>query len=427
MSPFGPPCPTVAAGPSPLLDGVDRRAPDRIDATHEGEPGRASTRRGNVGSSEADRPEVSRLRRPGSHSARPGGHLSVTLGSVGLRAKHGRRIVVGLVFLCSCTSATTLSRDIENHSTSASPSCGPRVGSVATPPSPGASATATSAQPLRGHLAFARAASPGGQLDLYVARADGSDPVRIAGSKEYEEYSPTWSADGSRLAFRVGRPHGDDQPDIWAVDRDGSNPVNLTNTPENTEWSPAWSPDGSQIAYYGGQNANGAGDIFVMRPDGSNKRNITMGKLPGSSEYPSWSPDGNDMAFIHYTLEEGNFEIWVMNADGSCPVDVTNDPAADEWPAWSPDGTKIAFASNRDGSNDIFLIDPNGANPVNLTNTADLDESFPAWTPDGSIGFVRYHGQRKAEVWVMDRDGSHAVPLPGAAGYELGPMAWTGA
>ena len=64
-----------------------------------------------------------------------------------------------------------------------------------------------------------------------------------------------------------------------------------------------------------------------------------------------------------------------MNADGGGLVQLTSDhpPAVnDESPSWSPDGTKIAFASNRDESYDIYVMDTDGENPVQLTPEVEL-------------------------------------------------------
>src|SRR5579859_3882472 len=53
---------------------------------------------------------------------------------------------------------------------------------------------------------------------------------------------------------------------------------------------------------------------------------------------------------------DGNNEIYVMNPDGSNPVRLTNNPANDTDPAWSPDGTRLAFDSNRSGSLEIWAM-----------------------------------------------------------------------
>jgi Tol biopolymer transport system component len=58
-----------------------------------------------------------------------------------------------------------------------------------------------------------------------------------------------------------------------------------------------------------------------------------------------------------------------MNAKGSNLIQLTgNTETADLVPAWSPNGTKIALTSTRDGDAEIYVMDPDGSYPVNITN-----------------------------------------------------------
>ena len=76
---------------------------------------------------------------------------------------------------------------------------------------------------------------------------------------------------------------------------------------------------------------------------------------------------------------DGNDEIYVMNADGTNPVNLTNNPAEDRGPPiWSPDGTQIFFGSNRDGNFEVYVMNADGSNPVNLTNNP-AEDNFPSW------------------------------------------------
>jgi hypothetical protein len=69
-----------------------------------------------------------------------------------------------------------------------------------------------------------------------------------------------------------------------------------------------------------------------------------------------------------------------MNADGTGQSNITNNAASDEEPTWSPDGTKIAFGTDRDGNQEVYVVNPDGSNPTDLSNAANADFR-PNWQP----------------------------------------------
>ena len=110
---------------------------------------------------------------------------------------------------------------------------------------------------------------------------------------------------------------------------------------------------------------------------------------------------------IFGTYREGNHELYLMNPDGSEQVNITNHRAADVSGVWSPTGEQILFASNRDrfpGSLDLYLMDADGKNVRPMFEKSE-DRRYPAWSPDGKqIAYKRFDGGVRY-VYIATSDG----------------------
>jgi len=227
------------------------------------------------------------------------------------------------------------------------------------------------------------------------------------------DFDPTWSPDGTRIAFRTQRDGNDE---IYVMNADGTCQINLTNQPAD-DWSPAWSPDGTKIAYAHFFDGNPYSDIAVINIDGSGLKRLTT----SSGEYPAWSPDGTRIAFA--SPRAGNYDIYVMNADGSAQTQLTNDPAYEMSPVWSPDGTQIAFDTQSDlwppkeigigPEFEIHVINADGTDNTRLTNNTDEDR-FPTWAPNPRIVFAR-----NGSLFIMNADGSDQTLLFNGASFPV--------
>lgn len=179
-------------------------------------------------------------------------------------------------------------------------------------------------------------------------------------------YQPTWSPDGRRIAFTND---SSGMGSIGVVDATGANLRLLTHSAYG-DVAPAWSPTADEIAF-NRQMPSGGYELHVMRGDGTGDRTVADNV---SSPYPPyWSPDGTRLAF--HTQVSGVTQIAVVNVDGTGYAQLTSLAAGAGLPTWSPDGTRIAFIS----SGDIFVMNADGTQPTNITQTPDIAENFPDW------------------------------------------------
>jgi Tol biopolymer transport system component len=235
--------------------------------------------------------------------------------------------------------------------------------------------------------------------DVWTIDADGTDLTRLTRAP-YPEFDPSWSPDGTEIAFRSERSG---EPEIWTMNADGSGQRRLTEG-----LSPAWSPDGSLIAF------SGRAGLSVIRPDGTGRR-----VLPDTEggEYPSWSPDGSRIAFNSNLT--GDHVMYIAQADGSKVVDLSD--VGEGWQVdWSPDGRSILFTSHRDHPDnytDVYVMRPDGSGIRRLTNQVGYS---PAWSPDGEHIVFSTPG-----LSVMDPDGSDARAFPALGVGETALADWT--
>jgi TolB protein len=90
------------------------------------------------------------------------------------------------------------------------------------------------------------------------------------------------------LSSFSGRIAFDNFEDVWTIDADGADLTQLTRAPY-PEFDPSWSPDGTEIAFR--SERSGEPEIWIMNADGTGQRRLTDGLSP------AWSPDGSLIAF----------------------------------------------------------------------------------------------------------------------------------
>jgi predicted Ser/Thr protein kinase len=285
-----------------------------------------------------------------------------------------------------------------------------------------------------GRIAFASDRGEGFQLQIWTINPDGSDPRQLTFGPG-DKTEPKWSPDRRRLLYVAdgGQDEfGNDQGlDIFVINADGTGVNNLTSN-VGDDIDPSWSPDGSKIAF-AGDRINDLNQVFIM--------NVICGEPPESCsaaegrptnisagyavEYsPAWSPDGRTL-YVSASINQAPGRIFwrpiqggeptrfdrsdtiigaddlVISPDGSLIAFTWVQPTMNEvysvlmddyhvWtrltrslgnkdPDFSPDGQLIVFTSTRDQNSEIYIMTFSGANQENLTNSPGSQDLQPDW------------------------------------------------
>jgi TolB protein len=215
-------------------------------------------------------------------------------------------------------------------------------------------------------FAYVFAGAPGASNVLKVRE---SNDVTRDITSEPGISSPSWSANGSRLAYIRKTNTG---WYITMIDQDGKNREDVPTPPElaGAQYRGGLSWSKSNLMVFAA-NTSGASDIYTNYPDGKGLRRLT--DHPADDTTPVFSPDGKLIAFT--STRDGRGQIYLMNADGSGLRRLRPSTSNDFSPTWSPDGNWIAFASNNNSATDIFIMDVNGGNLRRLANG-----DHPVWT-----------------------------------------------
>lgn len=246
--------------------------------------------------------------------------------------------------------------------------------------------------------------------ELYLVQPDGTGLTRLT-ENDRVDTSPSWSPDGRQIVFRS---RVDGSADIFVMDANGQNWHNLVNDPADSifdEFYPEWNPQRELIALYTdrflGPDSGCAVHRLAIMPlvgDGDDIRVLENPKA--AQETLGWSPDGRHLAFSSHcnTGQGSGVELYEWDIDTDEVTRLTDDGHINASPAYSHDGRYLAYQSVRPGTSgaDIFVLDRESGALANLTNSPNAKDSHPTWSPDDSqIAFVSDRDGND-EIYVMD-------------------------
>jgi eukaryotic-like serine/threonine-protein kinase len=213
--------------------------------------------------------------------------------------------------------------------------------------------------------------------NLWMAKLSGSAPVRLTfGEESY--MSPDVSSTGAVTASRL-RMHFD----LWKFPVEASATENVRRGIQLTHQTgqvqtPDVGPGDRELVYL--SDSGGHGNLWIMRQDGSETRQVTFDRDPAISiGVPEWSPDGKSIAYVTTRNQKGwSFSVWLVGPDGS-----NNHLAAEDagWACWTPDSKWLYYAVSTGEGYHIEKVSATGGTPVAVRTDNAMG---PAISPDNA-------------------------------------------
>jgi hypothetical protein len=183
-----------------------------------------------------------------------------------------------------------------------------------------------------------------GERGVYIARRDGSSPRKVSGSGFAA--APTWSPDGTHLAFVRGELSRPRVWNLWLLDVASGELERVTSYARGQLWSASWFPDGTRVCYSHEES------LYVIDLETHARQRFDAPVRGRMVRTPAVSPEGRRIVFqVH---GDG---VWMLELDTGSMRRILDDATAEEF-TWDSRGARVAYHSRRDGQWRIWITAP---------------------------------------------------------------------
>jgi Tol biopolymer transport system component/imidazolonepropionase-like amidohydrolase len=188
---------------------------------------------------------------------------------------------------------------------------------------------------------------------------------------------------------------------LWTLPAEGGAAKAITDISMDAR-QPSWSLDGTRLAFQAFRSSTW--QIWTIKADGTDLKPVTSG--PYDDREPVWSPDGLRIAFS--SDRSGSYDVWVLTLATGDLKQVTADASNEFYPAWRPARTgsgEIAFVSDRRDKPGVYAIDAAGSKASErLLTASDGNVAAPSYAPDGSSVAFNVVANGRSRLMIGDRN-----------------------